>query len=109
MADSSEEALEVAADALRRYRKHLLAARINYNPGGVPPRPPGQPPAAGELVEHAFLAGTPKRVAEQVAELRDAGVRNLLLNVNVGQNPHQQVERSMRLFGEKVLPYFRDE
>lgn len=109
LADSSEEALEVAADALRRYREHLLAARINYNPGGVPPRPPGQPPAAGELVEHAFLAGTPKRVAEQVAELRDAGVRNLLLNVNVGQIPHQQVERSMRLFGEKVLPYFRDE
>jgi len=38
---------------------------------------------------------------------RDAGVRNLLLNVNVGQMPREQVESSMRLFGEKVLPLFR--
>jgi len=59
------------------------------------------------MVEHAFLAGTPKRVAEQVAALREAGVRNLLLNVNVGQMPPKQVERSMKLFGEKVLPLFR--
>ena len=59
------------------------------------------------MVEHAFLAGTPQRVAEQVAALRDAGVRNLLLNVNVGQMPLEQVERSMQRFGEKVLPLFR--
>ena len=59
------------------------------------------------MVEHAFLAGTPKRVAEQVAALREAGVRNLLLNVNVGQMPPERVERSMKLFGEKVLPMFR--
>jgi alkanesulfonate monooxygenase SsuD/methylene tetrahydromethanopterin reductase-like flavin-dependent oxidoreductase (luciferase family) len=59
------------------------------------------------MVEHAFLAGTPKRVAEQIAALKDVGVRNLLLNVNVGQMPPEQVERSMRLFGEKVLPLFR--
>jgi hypothetical protein len=39
--------------------------------------------------------------------LREAGVRNLLLNVNVGQMPAEQVERSMKLFGEKVLPMFR--
>jgi len=58
------------------------------------------------MIEHAFLAGTPQRVAEQVAALRDAGVRNLLLNVNVGQMPAEQVERSMQLFGEKVLPRF---
>ena len=60
------------------------------------------PPA--EVVEHAFVAGTPKRVAEQIAALKQAGVRNLLLNVNVGQLPPEQVERSMRLFGAKVLP-----
>jgi alkanesulfonate monooxygenase SsuD/methylene tetrahydromethanopterin reductase-like flavin-dependent oxidoreductase (luciferase family) len=55
-------------------------------------------------VTHAFLAGSPRRVAEQIAELREAGVRNLLLNVNVGQISPEKVERSMRLFGDKVLP-----
>ena len=60
------------------------------------------------MVEHAFLAGTPARVAEQIAELKDAGVPNLMLNANMGQLTPQQVEKSMRMFGSKVLPKFRD-
>ena len=107
LADSEQEALEVATAGLDRYIKHLLEPRIKYNPGGVPPRPPGQAPPPGEVMEHAFLAGTPERVAEQIAELRNAGVRNLLFNANVGQIPADQVEKSMRLFGERVLPKFR--
>ena len=107
VADSHEEALDVATRALKRYRHHLDEARRRYNPGGLPPRKPGTPPSPNEMVEHAFLAGTPKRVAEQVAALREVGVRNLLLNVNVGQIPPEQVEHSMKLFGEKVLPMFR--
>jgi alkanesulfonate monooxygenase SsuD/methylene tetrahydromethanopterin reductase-like flavin-dependent oxidoreductase (luciferase family) len=107
VADSHEEALDVATKALRRYRHHLDEARRRYNPGGLPPRKPGTPPSPNEMVEHAFLAGTPKRVAEQIAALREVGVRNLLLNVNVGQIPPEQVEHSMQLFGEKVLPMFR--
>jgi alkanesulfonate monooxygenase SsuD/methylene tetrahydromethanopterin reductase-like flavin-dependent oxidoreductase (luciferase family) len=105
--ESDEEALDVATMALKRYRHHLDEARRRYNPGGLPPRKPEAPPSPNEMVEHAFLAGTPKRVAAQVEALREAGVRNVLLNVNVGQMPPKQVERSMKLFGEKVLPLFR--
>jgi alkanesulfonate monooxygenase SsuD/methylene tetrahydromethanopterin reductase-like flavin-dependent oxidoreductase (luciferase family) len=107
VADSDDEAQETATTALKRYRHHLDESRRLYNPGGLPPRKPGAPPNPNEQVEHAFLAGTPKRVAEQVAALQDVGVRNLLLNVNVGQMPADLVERSMKLFGEKVLPKFR--
>ena len=107
VADSDEEALDVATMALKRYRHHLDEARRRYNPRGLPPRKPEAPPSPNEMVEHAFLAGTPKRVAAQVEALREAGVRNLLLNVNVGQMPPERVERSMKLFGEKVLPMFR--
>ena len=102
--ENEAEALETADLALKRYRAHLLQARQKYNPGGEPPRPPGRPPTAAEMVEHAFLLGSPERIVDQIAELREAGVRNLLLNVNVGQIPHEQVVRSMRLFGDKVLP-----
>ena len=62
----------------------------------------------GEVVEHAFLTGTPATVAGKLEELRDLGVRNMLLNPNVGQIPAAQVEKSLRLFGEKVLPKFKD-
>ena len=48
-------------------------------------------------------------MAGKIEELRDAGVRNLLLNANVGQIPDGIVEKSLRLFGEKVLPRFRDD
>jgi alkanesulfonate monooxygenase SsuD/methylene tetrahydromethanopterin reductase-like flavin-dependent oxidoreductase (luciferase family) len=104
VSENDAEALETADLALKRYRAHLLAARQKYNPGGEPLRQPGQAPTAAEVVAHAFLAGSPQRVAEQIAELREAGVRNLLLNVNVGQISPEKVERSMRLFGDKVLP-----
>ena len=107
MAESDNEAREVAEGALRRFRAHLLDARIKYNPGGVPPRDPNQPPAPAEMVEHAFLAGTPETVAAGIKELEGTGLRNLLLNPNVGQIPLEQVEKSMRLFGDKVLPLVR--
>ena len=57
-------------------------------------------------VGHTFSSPRLRIDAEQIAALQQAGVRNLLLNVNVGQLPPAQVERSMRLFGEKVLPRF---
>ncbi len=108
LCDSDQQGLEVAEEALARYRAHLLDARVRFNPGGAPPRPPGTLPPAGEVVEHAFVAGTPATVAGKIEELRDLGVRNLLLNPNVGQILAQRVEKSLRLFGEKVLPGFRD-
>lgn len=104
VADSDDEAVEVASTALVRYRAHLLDARVRFNPGGAPPRDPDTPTPAAELVEHAFLAGTPETVVRGIEELKTTGVRNLLLNPNVGQIPREQVEKSMRLFGDKVLP-----
>ena len=106
--DSDQEGLEVAEAGLARYKAHLLDARVRFNPGGAPPPPPGTPTPASEIVDHAFLAGTPATVAGKMEELRDIGVRNVLLNPNVGQIPANQVEKSLRLFGEKVLPRFRD-
>ena len=102
VAESDAEAMETAALALERSHNHDLEARRKYNPRGVPPPKPGQAPSPGQAIEHAFLAGSPARVAEQIAELRDAGVPNLILNVNAGQ-----MEDSMRLFGEKVMPKFQ--
>ena len=107
VADSDEEATEAAAIGMERYHEHIQGARRKYNPGGVISPQSGQPTPTRPAMQEAFLAGTPRTVAEKIGELRDAGVRNLLLNVNVGQMPQENVEKSLRLFGEKVLPKFK--
>ena len=106
--DSDQEGVEIAEAGLARYKAHLLDARVRCNPGGAPPPPPGTPIPASEKVEHAFLAGTADTVAGKLEELRDIGVRNVLLNPNVGQIEPDKVERSLRMFGAKVMPRFKE-
>lgn len=106
VADSYDEALEIAAAGFERERTHFRQAREQYNPDGFPPPDPNRPVPAGEVLEHSFIIGTPAQAAEQIAAMRDIGVRNLMLKLNVGEMDTQQVQRSMRLFGAKVLPYF---
>ena len=38
--------------------------------------------------------------------MRDIGVRNLMLKLNTGEMDTHKVQKSMRLFGEKVMPKF---
>ena len=106
VAESYDEALEVASKGFERERTHFRRAREDYNPGGFPPPDPNRPMPPGEVLEQAFILGTPSQVAEQVAEMRDVGVRNLMLKLNTGEMDTGKVRRSMRLFGEKVMPLF---
>ena len=106
VAESRDEAVEIAEAGFRRERAHFNHARELYNPGGLPPRDPNAPVPAGESFEHSFIVGTASQVADQVAELRDIGVRNLMLKLNTGEMDTHKVQKSLRLFGEKVMPLF---
>ena len=106
VAESYDEAHEIAAAGFERERTHFRSARELYNPGGFPPPDPNRPIPAGESLEHSFIMGTPSQVAEQVADMRDIGVRNLMLKLNVGEMDTHKVQKSMRMFGEKVMPHF---
>jgi 5,10-methylenetetrahydromethanopterin reductase len=65
--------------------------------------------AAKELVTDAILdkckpiAGTPSDCIDAIEEYRDAGCTHVMLEL-WGAKRHEQ----LRLFGEKVLPHFRD-
>ena len=65
--------------------------------------------AAKALVTDALLdkckpiAGTPSDCIEAIEEYRDAGCTHIMLEL-WGENRLEQI----RLFGEKVLPHFRD-
>ena len=60
------------------------------------------------MLETGSIYGSPKRVREQVAELRDVGVRHLLCQTGFGEMSHEQNLTSMRRFGEEVMPAFAD-
>ena len=106
VAESYDEALEIAAAGFERERTHFRHAREQFNPGGFPPPDPNRPAPPGEVLEQAFILGTPSQVADQVAEMRDIGVRNLMLKLNTGEMDTHQVRKSMRLFADKVMPLF---
>ena len=56
---------------------------------------------------HRLAFGSPARVREQVAELRDVGVQHLLCQTGFGDMSHEQNIASMRRFGEQVMPAFK--
>jgi alkanesulfonate monooxygenase SsuD/methylene tetrahydromethanopterin reductase-like flavin-dependent oxidoreductase (luciferase family) len=60
------------------------------------------------VLETGALYGTPARVAEQVAALREAGLGHVMCQASWGGLPHAQAMASLRLFGERVAPAFRD-
>ena len=60
-----------------------------------------------QLVEETVLFGSPERIVDRVREMEEARVGELLCWMNFGGLPQDRVERSMRLFAEKVMPHFR--
>ena len=108
VAPTASEAREIGEEGFQRERKHFRVARELYNPEGFPPLDPSKPLPAGEDFDVSFLVGTPSQVAEQVSEMRDLGVRNLMLKLNTGEMDPSHVMRSIKLFGEQVMPKFSE-
>ena len=104
VAQTYEEARELCEPGFRRERRHFREAREIHNPEGFPPLDPNKPLPAGEVFEASCIVGTPAQVADGIAELRDLGVRNLMMKLNVGEMDSHAVRRSIRLLGEKVMP-----
>ena len=112
VSETDDQALEEFLPAHQIAYEHLESVREQWNPIDQPIRKQAAPlprsayestpvPSGSEL-----LIGSPKRVAEQVALLRDAGARNLMLT-HRGLVSADQAARSHRLLAEKVMPLFR--
>ena len=60
------------------------------------------------LEYRSVMLGSPEQLVETIEEFREyTGVPNLIGWFNCGGQPHDQVCRSMGMFGEQVLPHFR--
>lgn len=61
-----------------------------------------------QLYDEVVLFGDPERVTEKLARLREElGLTYLIAWMNIGGMENATVQRSMRLFAEKVIPRFR--
>jgi len=116
VAESQAQAEDELAAALRKTRHHMVHARATHNPADFrvdssrvnpwnDPRVSDEEGARYSL-EASALYGTVERVAEQVAELRDAGAHHVLCQMSCGYLPHATIMESTRLFGERVIPRF---
>ena len=115
VAEEEERALDEFIPAYERGNQFINDARERWNPWG---REGQDVPVAGRLPQRSaygerpdptaqeLLVGSPKRVAEQMAMLRDHGVRNLMLS-HRGVMPRDKALQSLRLFSEQVVPLFR--
>ncbi|HTZ92913.1 MAG TPA: LLM class flavin-dependent oxidoreductase [Streptosporangiaceae bacterium] len=51
-----------------------------------------------------ILVGSPDMIAERIRGFKDAGATQMLVAMQLGDIPHDQVMKSIRLFGEEVIP-----
>jgi alkanesulfonate monooxygenase SsuD/methylene tetrahydromethanopterin reductase-like flavin-dependent oxidoreductase (luciferase family) len=117
VAESQKQAEDELAAALLETRRHAVRDRATLNPPDfvVPPARVNawnDPAVSHEdgvrySLQHSSLYGTPARVAEQIAELRDAGAHHVLCQMSTGYLPHASIMSSMQRFGEAVIGRFR--
>jgi len=117
VAESQAQAEDELTQALLQTRRHMVHARETNNPADFHVEANRVNPWNDARVsdeegvryslETSTLYGTPARVAEGLAELRDAGVRHVLCQMSYGYLSQTAIMESMRRFGEDVIPKFR--
>ncbi len=112
LADTDDQAMEEFLPAQYEAWANMQHYRTTWNPPqyNMDRQPPPMlqdgygetpDPDAGE-----GIIGSPRRVAEHLAQLRDAGIRNLMLT-NRGLMSPEKTADSLKLLSEKVMPRFQ--
>ena len=89
-------------------RIHRYYAELEYlrRPDGTIVKPT-DPDIATGFGDELLFTGTPEQVAESVLRYIEVGVNRFHFRVSPGGLPRAWAERSIRLFGEQVLPIVR--
>jgi alkanesulfonate monooxygenase SsuD/methylene tetrahydromethanopterin reductase-like flavin-dependent oxidoreductase (luciferase family) len=112
LAETDDEALEAFLPKFHQASRYLADMRQRWNPPEPPlPKPPLPLPRSAygptpSRTANEALVGSPARVTEQIALMREAGVRNLMLT-NRGLMSPEETRTSLRLLSEKVMPQFK--
>ena len=111
IAETNDEAMNDFLPAHYKAYEHLEGVRAKWNPPEMDISIQRAPLGPSDYVEapnpdiSESMVGSYKRVAEQVALMRDAGVRNLMLT-NRGLLSTEKTKKSLTLLSEKIMPSF---
>ena len=113
VAETDEQAFEEFLPAQHQAFTSMEKYRTRWNPSEF--RMDRQTPPMGREGYAATpdpdasenIIGSPQRVAEQLSQMRDAGIRNLMLT-NRGLMSPEKTAKSLKLFSEQVMPLFRE-
>ena len=113
---SDNQAEDELNEMLIKTRQHMMEVREELNPEDFVINPEmlndwtdpkvSHQQGVAMAIETGSIFGSPKKVKEQVAELRDAGVNHLLCQTGFGAMNNDSNLMSMRLFGNEVMPSF---
>ena len=112
LAESDDQALDEWLGPFERASEYVAEKRVSLKPSDVfvpTPPPPLPKDAYGEVPNpdaNELFIGSPKRVSELIAMLRDVGGRNLMLT-HRGMPTRKQSTSYLKLLSEKVMPAFR--
>src|SRR5437016_1160018 len=114
VADTSKQARDDLREPTRWFFR--TQADLIADPAGVPPaqykfyrrvRENLMSLSEDKALEQAAICGDPEEVADKIRQHHEAlGVTYLMGSFNRGGVPHDRIVKSMRLFGEKVMPRF---
>lgn len=116
-AETRDEAVRVAKDPLNRYLKSLADAASDWVSGASSADYKGYDKMIAALERETFESqvkngaawvGTPDDLIEQIEHYNKivGGFEDASLQVNFNDMSYEDAERSVRLFGEKVMPHF---
>jgi alkanesulfonate monooxygenase SsuD/methylene tetrahydromethanopterin reductase-like flavin-dependent oxidoreductase (luciferase family) len=117
-AETHEEAVRVARDPLNRYLKSIADACADWTKGASLKNYPGYDKMVerlqketfeSQVASHSAFVGTPDELIAAISEYDEAvgGIDIASLQVNFNTIGYDDAARSMKLFGEKVIPRFR--
>lgn len=112
-ADNQAEEAAQRARQVRYYRECVIPAF----PGDPKTAPPSyryfidmvdrlQKVRPEDLTENSVLIGSSQRIIDTLKKVEAAGIAEVILYINVGLKPHNQVKDEMARFMTEVAPYF---
>ena len=115
--EDEEEAARIARGPLNRYLKSLVDAAKDWVDGAASDNYKGYDKMIAALDAETFESqvekgaawvGTPEKLVEQIKAYADAvgGFDDASLQVNFNDMAYEDAERSVKIFGEKVMPAF---